>query len=157
MAVKTEQDNPRSAKLMTDGYLKALEDQVCAWPGVSAEPHRFGGRGFRLGKIEVGHMHNDGAVEVSFPRSFRDQLLKEGLAEKHRFVPDSGWVTFDVRKEGDIQHAAWLLRLSYLRFALKAVPDPGKRFEQESERLRLTPQFRALLARFVPGRESVAA
>lgn len=142
---------------MTDGYLQALEDQVCAWPGISAEPHRFGGRGFHLGKIEVGHMHDDGAVEVPFPRSFRDQLLKEGLAEKHRFRPDSGWVTFYVREEDDIQHAAWLLRLSYLRFVLKAVPDPGKRFELESERLRLTPQFRTLLARFVPGSKSVAA
>ncbi len=140
-----------------NGYLKTLEDQVSAWPGVSAEPHRFGGRGFRLGKLEIGHMHNDGAVEIPFPRAIRDQLLKEGLAERHRFVPDSGWVTFYVRTEDDLRHAAWLMRLSYLRFALKAVPDPGKRFEQESERLRLNPQMRALLARFVPGGQTIAA
>ncbi len=140
-----------------NGYLKTLEDQVCAWPGVSAEPHRFGGRGFRLGKLEIGHMHYDGAVEIPFPRAIRDQLLKEGLAERHRFVPDSGWVTFYVRTEDDLRHAAWLMRLSYLRFALKAVPDPGKRFEQESERLRLNPQMRALLARFVPGSQTIAA
>jgi hypothetical protein len=140
-----------------NGYLKTLEEQVSAWPGVSAEPHRFGGRGFRLGKLEIGHMHNDGAVEIPFPRSIRDQLLKEGLAERHRFVPDSGWVTFYVRTEDDLRHAAWLMRLSYLRFALKAVPDPGKRFEQESERLRLNPQMRALLARFVPGGQTIAA
>ncbi len=140
-----------------NGYLKTLEDQVCGWPGVSAEPHRFGGRGFRLGKLEIGHMHNDGAVEIPFPRSIRDQLLKEGLAERHRFAPDSGWITFYVRTEDDLRHAAWLMRLSYLRFALKAVPDPGKRFEQESERLRLNPQMRALLARFVPGSQTIAA
>ena len=139
------------------GYLKTLEDHVCSWPGVSAEPHRFGGRAFRLGKLEVGHIHNDGAVEIPFPRSLRDQLIHEGLAEKHRYVPDSGWITFHVRKEDDVRHAAWLLRLSYLRFVLKAVPDPGKRFEEESQRLSLNPQLRAQLARFVPGRERVAA
>ena len=139
------------------GYLKALEDHVCTWPGVSAEPHRFGGRGFRLGKLEVGHMHDDGAVEIPFPRVLRDELLKEGLAEQHRYVPDSGWITFYVRSKDDLRHAEWLLRLSYLRFVLKAVPDPGKRFEEESERLGLNPQLRALLASFVPRGESVAA
>lgn len=139
------------------GYLTALEDHVCTWPGVSAEPHRFGGRRFCLGKLEVGHMHDDGAVEISFPRILRDELLKEGLAEEHRYVPDSGWVTFYVRTEDDLRHAVWLLRLSYLRFVLKAVPDPGKRFEGESERLGLNPRLRALLAGFVPGGERVAA
>jgi hypothetical protein len=139
------------------GYLQALEDHVCTWPGVSAEPHRFGGRAFRLGKLEVGHMHNDGAVEIPFRRALRDELLAEGLAEEHRYVPDSGWITFYVRTKDDLRHAAWLLRLSYLRFVLKAVPDPAKRFEEESERLGLTPQLRALLACYVPGGQSVAA
>jgi len=139
------------------GYLQALEDHVCTWPGVSAEPHRFGGRAFRLGKLEVGHMHDDGAVEIRFPRALRDELLAEGLAEEHRYVPDSGWITFYVRTEDDLRHAAWLLRLSYLRFVLKAVPDPGKRFEEESERLELNPKLRALLASYVPGGQSIAA
>lgn len=138
-------------------HLKALEDQVCGWPGVSAEPHRFGGREFRLGKLEVGHIHNDGAVEIPFPRILRDELLKEGLVEQHRYIPDSGWITFLVRQENDVQHAAWLFRLSYLRFVLKAVPDPGKRFEQESERLKLNPEIKSLLAKFVPPEGSIAA
>ena len=102
-------------------------------------------------------MHDDGAVEIRFPRALRDELLAEGLAEEHRYVPDSGWITFYVRTEDDLRHAAWLLRLSYLRFVLKAVPDPGKRFEEESERLELNPKLRALLASYVPGGQSVAA
>jgi Family of unknown function (DUF5519) len=138
-------------------YLKKLEDHACAWPGVSAQAHRFGGQVFRLGRSEVGHVHNDGAVEIPFPRSLRDELVTAGLAEKHRVAPDSGWITFHVRKEDDIYHAVWLLRLSYLRFVLKAVPDPGKRFEQECDQLRLPPRLKALLGRFVPGRQTVAA
>ncbi len=138
-------------------HLKKLERQACQWPGISAGPHRFGGRVFRLGRSEVGHVHNDGAVEVPFPRSLRDELLAQGLAESHRTAPDSGWITFHVRREMDINHAVWLLRISYLRFVLKAVPDPGKRFEQESERLRLNTRLKALLRRFLPGRGQVAA
>jgi hypothetical protein len=135
-------------------YLKMLEGQACTWPGMSAHPHRFGGRVFRLGRSEVGHVHNDGAVEIPLTPSFRDELLAEGLAEKHRTCPNSGWITFHVRGERDVEHAAWLLRLSYLRFALKAVPDPGKRFEQEAERLRLSPRIKTVLERFVPERSS---
>jgi hypothetical protein len=97
-------------------------------------------------------MHNDGAVEIPMTPSFRDELLAEGLAEKHRTHPNSGWISFHVRSEKDVEHAAWLLRLSYLRFALKAVPNPIKRFEQESERLRLSPRIRTVLERFVPER-----
>lgn len=138
-------------------YLKKLEIQACAWPGISAQPHRFGGRVFRLGRSEIGHVHNDGAVEIPLTRSFRDELLAEGLAEKHRTCPDSGWITFHVRSENDVDHAVWLLWLSYLRYALKAVPDPLKRFEQESERLGLSPRIRAMLERFVPEREKQAA
>lgn len=137
--------------------LKKLQEQVSAWPGISVHPHRFGGREFCLGSAEVGHMHNDGAVEIPFPRAFRDALLAEGLAQQHRWVPESGWITFAVRGEEDAAHALWLLRLSYLRYALKAVPDPGKRFEEESERLRLSPRLKALLQRFVPQRKDPVA
>jgi len=133
-------------------YLKMLESHTSTWPGMSAQPHRFGGRVFRLGRSEVGHVHNDGAVEIPLTPSFRDELLAEGLAERHRTCPNSGWITFHVRSEKDVNHAAWLLRLSYLRFALKAVPDPEKRFEHESDRLRLSPRIKAVLERFVPRR-----
>jgi hypothetical protein len=135
--------------------LKELEVQISTWPGISVHPHRFGGREFCLGSAEVGHMHNDGAVDIPFPRALRDALLAEGHAQEHRWVPDSGWVTFAVHTERDAEHALWLLRLSYLRYALKAVPDPGKRFEEESERLSLSSRLKVLLGRFVPPRKSL--
>lgn len=102
-------------------------------------------------------MHHDGAVEIPFPRSFRDELLAEGLAQEHRWAPDSGWTTFHVRGEEDVEHALRLLRLSYLRYALKAVPDPEKRFEHESQQLRLSPRLKTLLRRFVPRRQELVA
>ena len=131
-------------------YLKKLEDGVSAWPNVSVHPHRFGGREFLFGSTEVGHIHIGGIVDIPFPGSVRDALLAEGLAEEHHWIPNSGWITFRMRSEEDLTHALWLVRLSYLRYALKTSTDPQKLFEQESEELRLSPRFKWLLEPFVP-------
>ena len=126
------------------------EAEVTAWPNISVYAHRFGGREFRFGSAEVGHVHTGGIVDIPFPRPVRDALLAEGLAEEHRWVPNSGWITFHVRRDEDLKHALWLMRLSYLRYALKTASDPQKLFEQESEHLHLSPQFKSLLEPFVP-------
>jgi hypothetical protein len=131
-------------------YLKKLEDEVSAWPTVSIHSHRFGGKEFRFGSAEIGHVHTGGLVDIPFPRSLRDALLEQGLAEEHRWVPDSGWITFHIRSEQDLEHALWLIRLSYLRYALKAAGDARKLFEEESEALHLTPRFKSLLEKFIP-------
>jgi hypothetical protein len=129
---------------------KALEGVVSAWSRVSVHPHRFGGREFLFGAAEVGHVHANEIVDIPFTRPIHDALLAEGLAEQHRWVPDSGWITFRIRSEQDIAHALWLMRLSYLRYALKEATDPRRLFEQESEELRLSPRFKSLLEPFVP-------
>lgn len=131
-------------------YARALEEVVSAWSRVSFHPHRFGGTEFRFGNAEVGHVHKGEIVDIPFPRSVHDVLLAEGLAEQHRWVPNSGWVTFHIRSEQDIAHALWLMRLSYLRYALKEATDPRRLLEQESEELRLSPRFKSLLEPFVP-------
>ena len=131
-------------------YLKALETEVSVWPHISVYSHRFGGREFLFNKAEIGHVHTGGIVDIPFPRSVRDALLQESLAEEHRWVPNSGWVTFRMRSEKDLAHALWLMRLSYLRYGLKTITDPRKLFEQESERLHLSPRFKSLLEPFVP-------
>jgi hypothetical protein len=135
--------------------LKKLEDTVASWPGISVHPHRFGGREFRFANAEVGHVHNGGSVDIPFPRSVHDALLAEGLAEEHQWVPNSGWITFRVRSDKDSQHATWLMRLSYFRYALKPASDPRKLFTEASLELQLTPRFKSLLEQFVrPGRDS---
>jgi hypothetical protein len=131
-------------------HLKKLEDTVCAWQNISVHAHRFGGREFRFGSAEVGHVHVGGVVDIPFPRSIHDALLAEGRAEQHRWVPNSGWITFHIRGDDDLAHALWLMRLSYLRYALKAAVDPRGTFERETEELHLSPEFRSLLEPFVP-------
>jgi hypothetical protein len=131
-------------------HLDRLDAEVAAWPDVSVHTHRFGGKEFRFGKAEIGHVHRDGTVDIPFPRKVRDALVKEGHAEEHRWVPDSGWTTFRIRGEADLAHAKELMRLSYVRYAAKASSDPRRFLEKESETLRLGPQFLFLLEPFAP-------
>jgi hypothetical protein len=125
-------------------YFDRLVEELSSWPGVSANPHRFGGTEFRFKAAEIGHIHPGGIVDIPFPRSVRDALLAEGLAHEHRWVPNSGWVTFQVRGEDDFAHALWLMRLSYLRYMLKTSNVPLRYLDDQSKELQLTPQLKSL-------------
>jgi len=131
-------------------HLAKLEAEVSVWPNISVHPHRFGGREFRFQDAEVGHVHLGGVVDIPFPRSMRDALLAEGLAEEHPWVPNSGWVSFRIRGGQDLNHALWLLRLSLLRYLLKAASDPRQLLEKESKALQLSPRLQSLLQPFIP-------
>jgi luciferase-like monooxygenase len=130
--------------------LETLERDISAWPEISVHPHRFGAREFRFRAAEIGHVHTGGVVDIPFPLAVRDALLADGLAEEHRWVPNSGWITFRIRHQEDLKHALWLMRLSYLRYALKTATDPRKTFEHESEHLHLSDRYKSLLEVFIP-------
>jgi hypothetical protein len=136
--------------------LKTVQEDVSRWPQVTVYDHRFGGAEFRLGDAEVGHLHPGGVVDIPFPRSIRDALLARGLAEEHRWVPNSGWLTFRVRSEKDLRHALWLMRLSYVRYKLKDAAEPASFLARESEELHLAPEFSSLLLRLIPATANTA-
>jgi hypothetical protein len=127
-----------------------LKEEVLSWPGISVHPHRFAAREYRFGKAEVGHVHLWGDVDIPFPRPVHDFLLAHNLAEQHRWIPDSGWTTFRIRDGGNVQHAIWLMRLSYLRYSLRSAADPASFLAMEGERLHLHAELLAVLARFIP-------
>lgn len=129
---------------------QSLEADVALWPQISVHPHRFGGREFRFGDAEVGHVHIGGIVDIPFPRALRDALLAHGLANEHHWVPNSGWVTFHMRNEQDLKHAKWLLRLSYLRYELKTSGEPQNLLERESEQLQLDAELKSLVEQLIP-------
>src|SRR5947199_5408075 len=128
--------------------LTILDQEISQWPHVSVHSHRFGGREFLFGKAEIGHIHIGGVVDIPFTRPIHDALLSEGLAENHHWVPNSGWITFRIRNEQDVKHALWLMRLSYLRYFLKTATDARQVFEEESEKLHLSPGLKSLLYPF---------
>lgn len=92
-----------------------IESVVSAWPGVEVVPHRFGGREFRLGERELGHLHGDRLLDLPFPVRIRKQLVADGRAAEHHILPETGWVSFHIRTAADVPAAIELLRLNYDR------------------------------------------
>jgi hypothetical protein len=131
-----------------------LEAEVAGWPHVSVAPHPFAAKEFRFEKAEIGHVHFWGDVDIPFPRAVHDVLLKEGRAQRHRWLPDSGWVTFHLHDDADVERAVWLMRLSYLRYALKAAAEAERVLREETERLQLNPKLAELMRQFLPRKSS---
>ena len=97
---------------------KSITETLTSWDGVSTAPHRFGGVEYRLGTRELGHIHGDHLVDIPFPKKVRDEIVSAELAEPHHILPETGWISFYMRQEEDIQKAIDLLRRSY-EIALK--------------------------------------
>ena len=127
-----------------------LKQEVSSWPGISVLPHRFVAWEYRFGKAEVGHVHFWGDVDIPFPRPVHDFLLDHRLADQHRWVPDSGWTTFRIHGDKDVEHAIWLIRLSFIRYTLKFEADPYRFLEAEADRLQLGPDLVTILSRLIP-------
>lgn len=95
------------------GAREEITKVVLSWDGVTAQPHRFGGTEYLLGRREIGHIHGDSMLDIPFPTKVRHQLVAAGRAEPHHLLRDSGWVSFYIRKTADIEQAIALLRQSY--------------------------------------------
>src|SRR5215217_8120474 len=90
-------------------------EAVSSWDGIEAQPHRFGGVEFTLGKVEIGHIHvESGLVDIPFTKRTRVALVAEGEAEPHHILPESGWISYWMRSDGASDQAIRLYRLSYL-------------------------------------------
>ncbi|MFM1652879.1 luciferase family protein [Brevibacillus sp. B_LB10_24] len=90
-----------------------LADHVLSWPGVSQQPHRFGGIEFVYNGKEIGHVHGDHLVDLPFSKSQRDRIVAEGKARPHHIFPDSGWVSVYITSHKDVDNAIALLRVKY--------------------------------------------
>jgi hypothetical protein len=96
-----------------------IEAAVTAWEGVSVHDHRFGGREFRYGRRELGHLHGDRLADLPFPVRIAAMLVETGRAQPHRFAR-GGWVSFPIRSEEDVEAAIELFRLGYERARVAA-------------------------------------
>ena len=97
---------------------KIITQTLLSWEGVSTSPHRFGGVEYLLGTRELGHIHGDYLVDIPFPKKIREEIVSAKLAEPHHILPHTGWISFYLREDGDIQKAIELLHRSY-EIALK--------------------------------------
>ncbi len=92
-----------------------IEREVVGWPGVEARPHRFGGEEFRVRGHEIGHLHGDRLADLPFPVRVRKELVEAGKARLHHVMPKTGWVSYPIRGEDDVEGALDLFRLNYER------------------------------------------
>jgi hypothetical protein len=108
----------KSERMGINGAQQAITKAVTAWAGVTARPHRFGGVEYLIGRREIGHIHGDQLVDIPFPKKVRDEIVAAGRARPHHILPDTGWVSFYLRQETDVEKAIGLLNESY-QIALK--------------------------------------
>ena len=95
------------------GAQASITSVVISWAGVTVEPHRFGGVEYVIGKREIGHIHGDHLVDIPFPKKVRDEIVAAGRAHPHHILPETGWVSFYLREEDDVEKAITLLHESY--------------------------------------------
>jgi hypothetical protein len=105
----------------------ALVGEVGNWAGVEVVPEpRFGGPAFKLGRRQLGHLHDAGErgafADIPLPRSLRDELIAQGRARRHSAMPDSGWLTVPVRTAADLTGAVEVFRIAYERARRKRAP-----------------------------------
>ncbi|HEX2728422.1 MAG TPA: luciferase family protein [Rubrobacteraceae bacterium] len=106
---------------MNEGLLESIEREVLGWPGVWKKrdedgPGRIGVTGYRLGRKQIGHVHDDGHADLRFPREVRDELIRSGKAILHPAFPNSRTTaSYQIRSAEDVPGALELFRMSYER------------------------------------------
>lgn len=96
-----------------------IEAEVTGWAGVEERPHRFSGIEFRVNGHEIGHLHGDRLADLPFPVRMRKELVEAGKAGVHHVLPETGWVSYRIRGEEDVDGAIELFRLNYERLTAR--------------------------------------
>jgi Family of unknown function (DUF5519) len=92
--------------------ISAIESAVRRWPEMRVGVHRFGGIGFFFQGKESSHIHGNGLLDCYVGRANRDELIGSGRALPHHVFPHSGWISFWVRGNDDVQSALELIRVA---------------------------------------------
>jgi hypothetical protein len=95
------------------GAQASITKAVTGWTDVKVQSHRFGGVEYVIGRREIGHIHGDQLVDIPFPKKVRDEIVAAGRAQPHHILPETGWVSFYLRDENDVEKAITLLHENY--------------------------------------------
>lgn len=124
-----KQSNPSFKR---NPVLQVWLDRCLSWQGLEAIEHRFGGVELGWGRVEIGHAHLQGFVDIPFSHKLRDRLIEAGHAQPHHILPDSGWVKCRAHSTQEVEVAIRLMRLSYLQKVVRRRADAEHSTEMEA-------------------------
>lgn len=109
---------------MNNELLAMVEREVLDWPGVSKETLRGGpGQGgfwvppatiYKFSRRALGHIHDTGVADLTFPRDIHDELISDGRAKPHG-AGFAGVVSYHIRELEDVPGVVKLFRMNYER------------------------------------------
>ncbi len=74
-APKCQDQLPEERGRMDTTITQTIRKEILKWPGVTAEPNRFGGVEFLFNKKEMGHLHGERLADLPFPLEVRQKLV----------------------------------------------------------------------------------
>lgn len=101
-------------------WIDEIEAQALRWPGISISTHKYGGLQINCSGKEVGHIHSNGLLDMLLNRKIKAQLmLEDSRVGEHHSFKNTGWISFYMCTETDVNYAMQLLRLGYDRIVEK--------------------------------------
>jgi len=86
---------------------------------------------FVKGKMFM-HIHGHGHCDIRLSKGDQERVLAEGKARQHRWAPETGYVTFIVNNDEDLDRVMDVIRISHAHFGGKqGVPRNGALIKQE--------------------------
>ena len=111
---------------------ESLESWILQHPNVTKTPHRFGGTEYQVQGLEFMHSHGPSYLDIRLSRVDQERVLREKKADRHRFAPQAGWVTFRIRSEEDLENAKELIQLAYDHADRSMTTHKSRRDEQKT-------------------------
>lgn len=103
-----------------------LRQRILALSGVTERPNAgIHEDAFFVGRTMFMHIHGRGHCDIRLSADEQRRVLEEGKAQRHRWAPEAGYVTFIVNAEADLEQALELIRMSYAHFAERQTPPAG--------------------------------
>jgi hypothetical protein len=97
-------------------YMTRIEQEVTAWPGVSAGHGRRGEYSFKVGAREIGHLHGTRVAHFGFPKDVWQELFDAGRIDYHPVFPGQpGFGARAIYSEEDEDEVIALMRVNYDR------------------------------------------
>lgn len=105
---------------------QSIVSRVSEWDGVSVVEKNSGTTEFRFQADDFGHIDPDGSLDLPLSVAMREALVASGRTQLHPVYKKTGWTTYMIRDEGDVDEAVSLLRLAYVYYVLHTAQDEGK-------------------------------